>query len=317
MEVQTAVSDYLASTKHLEETTQLGYEQRLNVFAEWCKHEKILLEQVNNRNVQTFLAWLRETRTPKRHDRTQISTHTIAGYIRSIWVFLHWCVQDEEEYSSFVTAARVKGVKMPRQEQFIKGTFTEDEIEALFDACHHPDKEHEYKLRDTAIVSVLLDTGIRAGELRTLPMSGVTISNNVKEDSYIKVMGKGRKQREIPIGNKTRRALGRYMRECRKGMGKAELVFLSRHGDALSHKGLTDVLLRLKDFSPLSPDTDVNPHKFRHTFATRFMANGGDVYDLSRFLGHSSVRVTEDYLKSLSAKAVRTRRQHMSVLDNL
>lgn len=316
MKVSDALVDYLASIKHLTPGSQRVYQLHLKVFAEWCTEHNVMVEQVNNRQVQAFLEWLRTSRKPHRADKTKISTHTIAAYLRNIWTFMYWCLEDEE-YQQYVKYQTVKGIKMPRREQFVKETFTDQEVEALFTACQHESKEHEYQLRDTAILAVLLDTGIRAAELRTLTVGNVTLARDIKEDSYITVMGKGSKQREIPLGNKSRRALNRYIRDYRHGADKSEPVFISRHGGVLAYEAFKDILLRLKEVSTLPADAQVNPHKFRHTWATQFMANGGDIYDLSRLMGHSSVAITEGYLKSLSAKAIRTRKKHLSVLDNM
>ncbi len=97
------------------------------------------------------------------------------------------------------------------------------------------------------------------------------------------------------------------MRQYRKGAAKCDRVFLSRHGGQLAHESLKDILLRLKAASGLPADVQVNPHKFTHSFAARFMAQGCDVYDLSKMLGYSSVTVTENYLKGLGASQVRKR----------
>lgn len=315
MDVSDVVVDYLAAIKQLNAGTQRLYERHLKTFAEWASLQGVTLEHINNRNVQAFLEWLRVTHKPRKRGSEQISTYTIAGYVRSIWTFLYWCL-DDEEYSALVRLQTIKGIKLPRTEKLIKQTYSDEEIEALFNACQDSSKQYAYKLRDTAILAVLLDTGIRSEEIRTLTIGNVTLARVVQEDSYIMVMGKGRKQREIPLGNKARRSLHRYIRECRKNAGKSESVFLSRQGGQMSHEALKDMLHRLLKMSCLD-DAQVNPHKFRHTFATRYMANGGDIYDLSRLLGHSSVAITENYLKSLSAKEVRKRKKHLSVLDTL
>jgi integrase/recombinase XerD len=316
MEVSDALVDYLADIRHLATKTQVVYRQKLLVFARWCSAAGVQLQQVNNRKVQEFLAWLKANHTSHNTGVNEISTRTANNYVTNIRTLLHWCL-DDEEYSQYVKIQTVKGVKMPREEKFVKQVFTDEEIEALFNAARHESKTHDYQLRDTAILALLLDCGLRAEELRTLTIGNVALARNAGEDSYIKVMGKGRKEREIPLGDRTRRALNRYMRVVRKGAASSEPVFLSRHGGILAHETLKDVLLRLKDVSTLARDVGCNPHKFRHTFAARYMANGGDVYDLSRLMGRSSVAITEGYLKSLSAKSVRTRKKHLSVLDHL
>jgi len=319
MDVSTALTDYLLSIGNLGKRTQLVYRQRLLVFASWCTEQHVKLEQVNNRQVQAFLEYLRTTRKPHKQGKTQISSVTIGDYVQVIWAFLNWCLQDED-YQSHVTLARVKGIKMPRIDQIIKDTYTDKELAALFEACQSPDKPQHYQLRDTAILAVLLDTGIRNEELRTLTIGNVFLASDVQEDSYIKVMGKGRKEREIPLGNKARRILSRYIRQYRskKGVLKTDVVFPSRHGGPIRHESLKDVLWRLKARAGLPDDAQVNPHKFRHTWARRFIEGGGDIYDLSRLMGHSSVAVTENYLKSLGVDAARKRVQgRKSVLDSL
>lgn len=323
MDILTAITDYLLDIKHLGEKTQILYQSRLTVFSQWCIEQNIQLEQINNRNVQRFLEHVKATHKPHKTGRVEISSRTLVGYVSIIWTFLYWCL-DVDEYENYVKLKTVKRIKMPRHEAFIKQTFTNEELEALFQACTHPSKEHEYQLRDTAILALLLDAGLRSAELRTLSIGNVVLAEPLKEDNYIVVMGKGRKQREIPLGNRAVAVLSRYLREYRQGASKTDTVFISRDRKAgsrrrgqLSHEGLRDILERLRELSTLSSDLDVNPHKFRHTFATCFMANGGDIYTLSRLLGHTSVAITEKYLKTLSARAIRQRKHHHSVLDTL
>ena len=307
--------DYLVSIRHLGNGSQTNYKQRLTVFADWCSFQGITLEQVNHRQVQAFIEWLTASHKPHKSGQATLSSATTTGYVRVILSFLHWCLADEE-YSQYVKLQTVKNIKLGRMDQLVKEVFTNEEIEALF-AAAQKNPMHQYKLRDMAVLAMLLDTGIRAEELCTLTIGNTFLARTVSEDSYIKVMGKGRKEREIPLGDKARRALNRYLREYRKDTKKGDPVFLSRYHTRLTGHALALILDRLKDVSTLPKDAQINPHKFRHSFAARYMSNGGDVYDLARLMGHSSVAITEGYLKSLSAKAVRTRKKHLSVLDSL
>jgi integrase/recombinase XerD len=316
--VLEAITDYLCDQGHLEKRSLKSYRQRLSVFGKWCEQEHIELENINNRVVQTFLDYLREYHASSRRDRP-ISSHTIYDYTNYIVIFLHWCLRDEE-HAQYVSLARVENIRMPRKDKILKKVFTGEEIDMLFDACQDVRKKHEHQLRDTALVSLLIDTGVRAEELMTLTLGNVMLAKDPDEDSYIWVFGKERKEREIPLGNKTRRRIARYLRECRKGAKKSDPLFLSRQGGRLVHSALRDLLRRLKQFSDLPEDVDVNPHKFRHTFASRFMREGGDIYTLSRLLGHSSVVTTEQYLMTLGVDIGRTRSRrakYISVVDRL
>src|SRR5260221_4514086 len=181
MEVQDAVTDYLLDITHLDKRTQVVYRQRLTVFADWCK-DAVTLEQVNNRRVQAFLANLAASHRQHKKGGRELSTHTIAGYVRFIRTFLYWCSRDEE-HSQYVKLDTIKGIKTPRVSLVVKKTFSDVELVLLFDACKHPSKPYEYQLRDTAILSILLDTGIRAAELRTLSIERVTLATEARRDT--------------------------------------------------------------------------------------------------------------------------------------
>ncbi len=118
---------------------------------------------MNNRTVQRFLDWLRANHQPRRAGKQELSTHTVGGYIRTIWTFMYCCLSDDE-YGSHVKLTTVKGIKIPRTEQVVKGTFTDTEIEALFQACQHSDKPHEYQVRDKAILRCSLTQASVAGD---------------------------------------------------------------------------------------------------------------------------------------------------------
>ena len=99
MDVSDALMDYLTDSKHLGKKTQAGYGQRLSVFAEWASLQGVQLEQVNNRNVQAFLTWLAANHRPHSKGKQQLSSHTIASYVRCIWAFLYWCVKERSTAS--------------------------------------------------------------------------------------------------------------------------------------------------------------------------------------------------------------------------
>ncbi|WP_040444212.1 tyrosine-type recombinase/integrase [Ktedonobacter racemifer] len=163
--------------------------------------------------------------------------------------------------------------------------------------------------RNIAILSLLLDTGVRASELCTLTLENVVIT---RDDAYIRVMGKGRKEREIGLGKQARIQIQKYIRLYRKGAEEKEVVFISQRQQPLTINGLDQLLYRLRDHAKLS--VSAGAHKFRHTFAVNYLLNGGDVYKLSRIMGHTSVSTTERYVRSMKQ---RDARRGLSVLDNL
>jgi integrase/recombinase XerD len=354
--VHDAVNDFLSSAevKSLQPNTREEYEMNLKVFAQWCgshtliqnkkesawsvdkareHHDAIALHKVNAQSVYFFLEFVKETRRPSRADRTHISSHTLAQYVKDIKRLLNWCLLDEQ-YSQHVTALTINRIKKPQLEETIIETFSQDQIEAMFKACNKEAYEH-LEVRDKAILAVLLDTGIRASELCTLTIGNVCLDTN---DPHVTVFGKGRKWGQVGLGQQSRRYLQKYFRDFReptieydvqtknKNMTTRQLAplikqemessvfFVNRTGQPLTTNGLYQIIERLGTWADIQ-DVRCSPHTWRHTFAVMFMRNNGDIYKLSKLLRHSSVKVTEEYLKSL--KQSEARRGAKSVLDSM
>src|SRR5262249_50256803 len=133
--------------------------------------------------------------------------------------------------------------------------------------------------RNYTMLLVLIDTGIRVSELVGLKLE------DVYED-YLTVFGKGSKQRQVGIGPTTVKALWKYTHQFRKARSEAErTVFVSRNGRRLVTPNMWTLVQRIGEQAGVHGLRN-SPHTFRHTFAFNWLANGGDVYKLSRVLGH-------------------------------
>src|SRR5262249_48700590 len=144
--------------------------------------------------------------------------------------------------------------------------------------------------RNYVILVVLLDTGMRLSELEGLQFKDV-------HETYVKVYGKGRKEREIGICPETYKLIWKYTSQYRVPADDTVVgLFLTRSGTNLSGSSIKCLVYRVQQETGLT-DIQVSPHVFRHTFSKMYLANGGDVFKLSRELGHSSVQITELYLK--------------------
>jgi site-specific recombinase XerD len=306
MQVKEAIEVFELTNNNLSEHTQRWYSTKLRLFAEWCEAVAIELEQVTPQQVKRYIGLLQEKINPQSGKR--ITSDTVHGHAKVIKLFLAWCAQDEE-FSEYVKSRTVKLISLPKVEAKVIETFTSEQIKALFGACQNEFASALVK-RDIAILSLLLDTGVRASELCGLTLGNIFIA---KDEAYIKVLGKGKKEREIGLGDKARAELHRYIRQYRKGARPDEPVFLSRFNEPLTTNGLDQLLCRLRDWARLG-DTRAGAHKFRHTFAVNYLLNGGDVYKLSRLMGHTSVSTTERYVRSMKQ---RDARKGNSVLDNL
>lgn len=193
----------------------------------------------------------------------------------------------------------VRRVEPPRPEQRDITPLTQDELKALLAAC---DRTREYSrpgkractnkrvtgLRDHVIILLLLDTGMRVSELCGLTAKDVDLRTRA-----CFVMGKGDKERRLPISAPTAALLWRYM-QTRAEARAAEPLFVSREGEPLSRQA---VLQMLKDLGVAAGVRDVHPHRLRHTFATMFLRNGGNVYELQMALGHTTMEMVRRYLQ--------------------
>jgi site-specific recombinase XerD len=211
------------------------------------------------------------------------SDATVHGYMRAIKSFLNFLVR--EGHLSW----DVKRLEMPRVKQKVMDIYTDAELGLLFAAA-------KTSPRDTAILWVLLDTGIRADELCTLTRERTHI---FKDEAYLVVRGKGRKEREVGLGRKSAAALHRYLMTRED---KEPATFLSARHAALTVVGLQKLLYRLGS----KQGFDCHPHKFRHTYAVKYMEQpGASIYKLSKLLGHSMVTTTENYLRAFQQRLAR------------
>jgi len=172
------------------------------------------------------------------------------------------------------------------------------------------DPSSRTEARNLTIFMLLIDTGLRIGELMSLKMPDVHISQG-----YMKVMGKGRKERIVPIGNSAQKALQRYILRHRALPSHAgiENVFLSAQGTPLTGNSMRLMFSRLGQRSGVQR---LHAHLCRHTFATRFLTNGGDVFTLQRILGHSTLEMVRHYV-NLASDDVLAKHQMCSPLDRL
>jgi integrase/recombinase XerD len=333
--VQEVVQDYLASShvKRLGVRTQEEYQQRLTTFANWCTSNNVMLHQVDSKRVDQFVEHIRTTHAPAKAGREALSTYTLAGYVRVITSFLHWC-QDDQQFHIHLQAAVVQRIKKPKVIEAIVQPFTPEQVASLFDACAKEESEH-LQMRDRAILALLLDCGIRANELVTLQIRNVSLD---PKDAYVRVLGKGGKWGEVGLGEEARRYVQKYIRLYREPTIEHEakeriktvslrqatqitaqikqhaLLIVNRSGKSLTTRGLWRTIERLGRYAQIE-GVRCSPHTFRHTFAVLFWRRTHDIRTLSKLLRHSSIAVTENYLKSILQAEARIGAP--SVLDEL
>jgi site-specific recombinase XerD len=231
-------------------------------------------------------------------DGTTLAPASVTSKVQSLLAFTRWL--HVEGYTSSNVGERVKKPPLP---QVQKTPFSDDELRALLAAAKASSP------RDYVIVCLLIDCGLRAGELTSLTVENVLLHQNV-----LMVHGKGRRDRVVPISPQSSRAISRYLQERQRRRGDQGVYLIeSRSAGPLSPNSLLQVVKRLGRDANVA---HVHPHRFRHTFAAGFLRNGGDPFSLQRLLGHTTLAMTNRYV-AMSTEDLRRTHGHASPLTQL
>lgn len=178
-------------------------------------------------------------------------------------------------------------IKMPKKDKLLPVYLTINEINKLLEIdCHTP-----YDYRDKAMIELLYATGARISELVNLKISNIDFTNDL-----IRVIGKGSKERIIPIEDEAKEALEKYIYEYRPIILKntnTEYVFINRYGNPLSRQSVFK-FIKL-ECQKKGITKKISPHTIRHTFATHLLQNGADLRVIQELLGHSDITTTQIY----------------------
>lgn len=235
--------------------------------------------QLDTINFNLFREYL--GRLFSRYKRKTIARKLSA--IRSFFDFL--------EKKGLVAGNPAADISTPKQEKYDPPFLPIDE---MFRLLERPDRSKPLGLRDLAILEVFYSCGIRVSELEGLNLSGIDF-----EQRLIKVMGKGKKERIIPIGKSALKAVRDYMdaviplRKKAHGSSPEGPLFLNVRGGRLSTRGIYNVVRKYAKEGLLSGE--ISPHALRHTFATHLLDGGADLRAVQELLGHVSLSTTQKY----------------------
>ena len=239
---------------------------------------------------------------PNRPEMAEaLSPYTIRKTVKILRGFGTWL--EREGYPSPFGELAIPSVPRAMIE-----TLTPEEIETLTSRLNPGTVQGA---RNYAMVLLMLDSGLRIGEVITARLSDLDL-----RERRVRVMGKGRKEREVPFGQKTARALLRYSETARPSPVNPgdTFLFLSVDGYPLTRNAMEGIIRRMRKSSGVDK---LHGHLFRHTFAVNYLAAGGDVETLRRILGHESLEVTKRYLSGLSSAQVRAMYDNYSPVDRL
>ncbi len=178
-------------------------------------------------------------------------------------------------------------VRMPKAPIRLPAVMTEEQVNGLLDDVAAGKLERPHPARDVALFEFLYGCGLRVSEL-----TGLNLEDIDRSERWLRVRGKGRKERQVPYGAKAEAALERYLPE-RKGKPAETALFLNHRGGRLTPRG---VELIVKTYATaLAADSSAHPHAFRHAYATHLLSDGADLRAIQELLGHARLSTTQKY----------------------
>ncbi|HBF37959.1 MAG TPA: tyrosine recombinase XerC [Firmicutes bacterium] len=265
-------------SKNYSLNTLESYGLDLRQFSTFFDKESVSIEQVDHLFIRRYLAKLKEEQLARRSIARKISC------LRSFFKFL--CRQ------GYLTNNPIFGVSTPKQEKRLPEFLYPEELDNLLKL---PDLTRVLGIRDQAILEVFYSSGLRLQEL-----VGLTLVDLDLDGGYLRVYGKGAKERLVPLGGCAKRALIKYLKEVRPQLISKENsskqtmnVFLNYRGTRLSGRSIQ----RLMDkyLQQLALHRKISPHTLRHTFATHLLENGADLRVVQELLGHVDISSTQIY----------------------
>ena len=280
MDISSTIAAFLTHVRverGLSANTVTAYRRDLLKFDDFAKKCKLTLESVSRDNLVEFLASLY---------RQKLESRTVARHLVTLRNFFRFAQLQE-----LISTDPSLNLESPKIRRSLPGYLRLEEIERLL---AQPDDKTPLGLRDHAMLDVLYSTGLRVSELISLRVMDLDTAVGC-----IRCIGKGDKERIVPIGKKALALVERYLRDARPkliGKGKqavATTLFINRRGAPLSRVGVWKILSAYGRKAGLR--SSLTPHMLRHSFATHLLERGADLRSVQLMLGHSDISTTQIY----------------------
>lgn len=275
--------DNLSIERGLSENTRKAYGRDLQLYLSYLARRDITrITDIHERDVADFVSDLRDHRYS---ENKRYSPATIARVLAAVRGFHRYCVREDHAKSD--PAEPVGSMRIPRA---LPKALTVDEVEALL-AAVPPDGAAA--IRDRAMFEMLYAAGLRISELTSLDLDDLDV-----ETRTVRCIGKGSKERIVPVGSVAIEAVTRYLTQIRSNWvkrGSPPALFLNQRGQRLTRQGCWKILKRYAGKADLT--RRISPHTLRHSFATHMIDRGADVRVVQELLGHASISTTAVYKK--------------------
>jgi integrase/recombinase XerD len=284
--------DALWLTDGLAKNTLAGYRSDLSLFANWLAARQATLASVHGADVNAYLAHL--------HTRNGgIKSASQRRLMASMKRFYLWLLDQ-----SRIPAAPLRDIEKPKPIQRFPKTLAEKQVSDLLDA---PDTNTPLGLRDRAMLELLYATGLRVSELIGLRLFELSLNDNV-----VRVLGKGAKERLVPLGEVAADWLTRYLAGARGellGARTSDAIFVTQRGTGMTRQMFWTLIKKYALHAGI-PQRQISPHVLRHAFATHLLNHGADLRVVQLLLGHADISTTQIYTHVARERLKQLHQQH-------
>ena len=263
---------YLELERALSANTIDAYESDIRLFLKFVGD--VELSQINRQQISNWI----ESMIHMNYERSSVARKLIA--IHELFRYL--------VHEKLIESDISEELFLPKPKQFVPETLSTEEIERILAI---PDRSKPSGLRDYAMIELIYSSGLRVSEVCNLPLTAVNF-----EEGFVKIFGKGKKERSVPLGSRSISALKDYLCNGRPLLLKKNTrsdLFISNRGGAISRKIFW---AKLKEYAVIAGIVkNTKPHMLRHSFATHLLENGADLRVIQEMLGHENISTTEIY----------------------
>lgn len=271
MDIIRDFQNYLKIERGMSPNTVASYSHDAEELLEFCKG--LSVKEISSEKVVDFLGRMTDRGVSKRSQ---------ARILSSLRSFFSWCIEEGEVESD--PCARID---MPKLGKYIPSVLSVEEVTRIIESVT---PEGEKGKRDRAILEVLYGCGLRVSEAASLRISGIWF-----KEGFVSIVGKGDKQRLVPLGETASDAIKAYLEERPAPADRSfsDVLFLNHRGRPLSRVSIFKLVKTQAMAAGI--DKEISPHTFRHCFATHLIENGADLRLVQEMLGHASILTTEIY----------------------
>tara|TARA_X000000368_G_scaffold261678_1_gene207128 strand:+ start:263 stop:1165 length:903 start_codon:yes stop_codon:yes gene_type:complete len=265
--------DSLWMERGLSKNTLFAYRSDISKYARWLQNQGINITKAGPQNILAYLA-----------STENKSTRTVARNLSSLRRLYEYLSKEDK-----VKQNPIKNVEAPRLGRSLPKSLTENEVESLLDA---PNTNQPLGLRDKTMLEIIYGTGLRVSELITLTLHQINLRQGV-----VRVMGKGNKERLVPLGEISTEWLEKYLAHGRNEIlgenNSTDTLFPSRRGKSMTRQTFWHIVKRHAIVAGIKKN--ISPHMLRHAFATHLINHGADLRVVQMLLGHSDISTTQIY----------------------